>query len=126
MEDFYIDEKRVGIVGSREYPDLEEVREFIGSLPPSVTIVSGGARGVDTAARSAAREFKLKYKEWPAEWNLYGRQAGFMRNAQIVKDSDIVIAFWDGISKGTQHTIELCDQFRVRCIVFNATTDGKL
>lgn len=113
--DFEIDGKRVAIVGSRDYKvwyhegtryqDLSEVREFVGSLPPDVTIVSGGARGVDTAAVNAAKEFGMNYKIWEADWKLYGKQAGFIRNLQIIHDCDCIIAYWDGYSKGTHHTI---------------------
>ena len=128
FDDFCIDGKRVAIVGSRDYrvwyddegnrhQDLSEVREFVGSLPPDVTIVSGGARGVDTVAAQAAKEFGLAYKIWRADWNLYGRQAGFIRNLQIIVDSDIIIAFWDGYSKGTNHTIQQAKQRGKRVIV---------
>lgn len=114
---FIIDGKRVAVVGSREYPNLEEVEEFIGSLPPDCTIVSGGAKGVDTAAKQAAKKWDFKYVEWPAEWNKYGKQAGFYRNYQIVYNCDIVVAFWDGYSSGTKHTIDIAREQGRRCIV---------
>lgn len=116
-DDFFIDGKRVAIVGSREWKvilddngntigqNLEDIWEFVGSLPPDVTIISGGARGVDSAAVDAAKHFGMAYKVWKADWNKYGKSAGFIRNLEIVRDSDIIIAFWDGYSKGTNHVI---------------------
>ena len=117
---FVIDGKRVAIVGSREYENLEAVRDFIGSLPPDCTIVSGGAKGADTAAKEAAKEFGFAYKEWPAEWRTYGKQAGFLRNAQIINDCDIVVAFWDGFSKGTKHSIDLARQWNKPVIIIGS------
>ena len=127
---FLIDGKRVAIVGSRDYgvwydedgnkhQDLSEVREFIGSLPACVTIISGGAKGVDTAAEQAAVEFDLSLKVWKADWATYGKRAGMVRNRQIVDDADCVIAFWDGFSSGTKHTIEEARARGKFTIVFN-------
>lgn len=126
---FLIDGKRVAIVGSRDYgvwyhegiryQDLSEVREFVGSLPACVTIVSGGARGVDTAAENAAREFGMSLKVWKADWATYGKRAGMVRNRQIVDDVDCVVAFWDGFSKGTKHTIDEARAAGKFVIVFN-------
>lgn len=40
-------------------------------------------------------------------WDLHGKSAGFKRNVHIIDDSDEVIAFWDGKSRGTRHSINL-------------------
>lgn len=71
-----------------------------------VEIVSGGARGVDTAAKNEALDWGLAYKEFPADWNARGRGAGFARNQLIVNYADRVVAFWDGVSPGTKDTID--------------------
>ena len=42
-----------------------------------------------------------------ADWERYGRGAGMIRNKQIIADADVVIAFWDGASKGTKNSVEL-------------------
>lgn len=118
MEDFYIDGKRVAVVGSRDYNRLDEVDEFVGSLPSDCVIVSGGARGVDSAAVIAAKKYGLKYKVWEADWNRYGKQAGFIRNYQIVHDSDCVVAFWDKTSRGTKHTIDYARDRGIRVFLF--------
>jgi predicted Rossmann fold nucleotide-binding protein DprA/Smf involved in DNA uptake len=98
---------RVAIVGSREYSNLNRVREFVKALPPGTVVISGGARGVDHTAATAARIRGLEVVEYLAEWEHYGQRAGFMRNADIVAAADRVVAFWDGQSRGTQHTIQL-------------------
>lgn len=97
---------KVAIIGSRDYPALDRVRQYIARLPADWTIVSGGARGVDQAAAKAAHEQGLHLIEHPADWSL-GRGAGFQRNHLIVNDCDYLVAFWDGVSRGTQHSISL-------------------
>ena len=98
---------RIAIVGSRNYPALDDVRRYVNSLPADTVIVSGGARGVDITAEEAARKRGLATFIYPADWTKYGKQAGFRRNRQIVEDCDQVVAFWDGKSHGTAHSLRL-------------------
>lgn len=42
----------------------------------------------------------------PADWDLYGKSAGFKRNVQMAEYADALVAFWDGASSGTKHMIE--------------------
>lgn len=100
-------ELTVAIVGSRKYPNLALVRDFVRMLPPQVDIISGGARGVDQTAEAAAREYGHGVTVFAAEWDRYGKAAGFIRNQEIVESADFVVAFWDGESRGTQHSIAL-------------------
>lgn len=98
----------VAIVGGRDYPALEDVQEFVVKyIPDGTTVVSGGAPGVDTVAVLAALECGLDTVVLRPDWKRFGNSAGFRRNKDIVKQSDFVIAFWDGTSKGTLHTINL-------------------
>lgn len=102
---------KVAIVGSRKFPDLQRVREVVNDLLPDITVVSGGAKGVDTVAEAAAKGRGLNTIIFPAEWRfgpdrIYNPRAGFERNTLIVKECDSVIAFWDGLSGGTKDTID--------------------
>lgn len=78
-----------------------------------VTYISGGASGVDSWAEEAFDEIIAKYPEsvskriFQADWDTYGKSAGYRRNELIVAAADKVIAFWDGESRGTKHTIDL-------------------
>lgn len=95
--------KRLAIIGSREYPRLSLVREFVRHLKPTTIIVSGGARGVDAAAIGAAMEFDRPWICFPVPswaWQL-SRRAGFDRNSLIVSHADGLVAFHDGVSNGT-------------------------
>lgn len=48
------------------------------------------------------------------EYSRYGRGAPLKRNFQIIGYSDLVIAFWDGQSKGTKNVIENCKKLNVK------------
>lgn len=101
---------KIAIVGSRDWavPDMVSrlvlrAKERYGNL----WIVSGGAQGVDTFAETAAKRYCVPYLIFPADWKAYGKGAGFMRNVAIVANADMVVAFWNGVSRGTESTIEL-------------------
>ena len=100
---------KVAIVGSRNYIDYENFKEYLFnliSLTDESEIVSGGARGTDAMAKQLAKERNIKYTEFPADWEKYGKKAGYIRNNQIAKYSDICIAFLLGKSKGTRITVK--------------------
>lgn len=72
----------------------------------SITILSGHARGTDLLAEKYAQEKDLNLKIFPADWDKHGKSAGFIRNNEMIKEADILVAFWDGQSKGTKHAID--------------------
>lgn len=96
---------KIAVVGSRDYEYLEKVSRFIDSLPIECEIVSGGGGVVDNLAEQRAKKRGMKVKIFRADWKKYGKAAGPMRNSQIVEYCDSVVAFWDGMSKGTKDTI---------------------
>lgn len=105
----------VAIVGSRNFPDpYKAVGDLIGNWEQDYNpkVISGGAQGVDTAARAMARQYGLEFEEYAADWAKNGKAAGYLRNDDMVRAADIVIAFWDGESKGTKHTIDLALKHR--------------
>lgn len=75
--------------------------------PERIEFISGRATGVDTLAKQFANINNIPIIEHPANWRKYGKSAGYIRNAHMVKLADMVIAIWDGQSKGTLHTINL-------------------
>ena len=98
---------RVLVCGSRSvHPDEREVLARLGTLGPDVTVVSGGARGADSAGEAAARLGGLRCEVFPAHWARLGGRAGIVRNLQMLNSGiDCVLAFWDGESRGTAHTL---------------------
>lgn len=98
---------KVLICGSRGISDPAVVSQAIeeSGLRPT-QIISGGARGVDRLAAGYAAAKGIEFVEYPAEWDKYGKRAGFLRNYVMVGAADAVIAVWDGSSPGTKHSIE--------------------
>lgn len=95
----------IAIVGSRNYPHLQLVRDYVASLSKDTIIVSGGAPGVDRIAVDEATKQGMKTIVYLAEWDKYGKKAGFLRNTTIVDACEKLVAFWDEESRGTNDSI---------------------
>ena len=100
---------KLAVVGSRTWTDYERMKRKLDAIVPAV-IVSGGARGADKLAARYATERGLKLIEFLPDWKRDGRSAGFKRNQYIVDEADKVIVFWDGNSRGAQHTMRLAEK----------------
>ncbi|HXD82230.1 MAG TPA: hypothetical protein VNU27_11720 [Candidatus Acidoferrum sp.] len=98
---------RVAIVGSRRFSEPLRVSDYINSLPPRASIITGSASGVDAAATKAARAKGIAVQVMPASFDELadpGKSAA--RNQRLVDACDVLVAFWDGSSKGTRATVE--------------------
>ena len=96
---------KVAVIGSRGL-QVDRLEDY---LPEGVTeIVSGGARGVDTCARNYALSHGLTLTEFLPEYNRFGKGAPLLRNIAIIEHADLVLAFWDGRSKGTKFVVDYC------------------
>lgn len=101
---------KVAVIGSRGVR-VDDLGKY---LPADVTeIISGGAKGVDTCAREYALAHDIKLTEFLPDYRHYGRGAPLKRNIQIIENADLVLAFWDGVSHGTKHTIEQAESMDV-------------
>ena len=125
-------ELRVIIAGSRDFNDYELLKksaiEIITKktmLPDLTRIVSGGARGADTLGERFANEMGLEISRFIPDWDGLGKRAGYVRNAEMAKfavedDNDgMLIAFWDGQSRGTKHMIDLAKRYGLEVHVVN-------
>jgi phosphoribosylpyrophosphate synthetase len=116
----------LGIVGSRTYTNYQEftniVMSIVDHVGEDVRIVSGGAAGTDTFAERFAAAYNLPIKIFAPDWKTYGRGAGVVRNKTIVQNSDMILVFWDGVSKGTENTIGLAKLQRKPAIIFDIAT----
>ena len=110
--------QKVAIIGSREWADYEMVRDYVYSLDEDDTVISGGARGVDQFAEIYARERGLAVIIFQADWDRLGRRAGMIRNHDIINEADRVVAFWDGKSTGTQHSLRLAAEAKKPVLIF--------
>ena len=115
----------LGVVGSRSFHDYETLEYEVDKIFKAKCeienpgrgrcIVSGGARGADRLAKRYADEHEdVYYVEFKPDWEAHGKRAGFMRNVEIVKDSHMVLAFWNGKSKGTKHTMGIAQSLNKR------------
>ena len=115
---------RVIIAGGRDFNDYNLLKDrcdyylsFVLSDGAEITIVSGHAKGADTLGEQYANEKGYSLELHPADWEKYGKSAGFRRNQEMVEVSQAAICFWDGKSKGTEHTINLCKKKGIPCKV---------
>jgi hypothetical protein len=99
---------KVAVIGSRSLS--ERAYEVICQhMPLSCTeIVSGGAAGVDQQAERYAAAHGLKVTVIRPDYDAYDRAAPLIRNAEIVRQADYVLAIWDGKSRGTHNVIMTC------------------
>ena len=97
---------RLIIAGGRDYELTTEDQIYLESLIPRITcVVSGGARGADKAGERFAKHFGLPLQVFPAEWDKYGKSAGYRRNEQMAEFADAAIVFPGG--KGSHHMHEI-------------------
>ncbi len=102
---------KLAIIGSRTFNDYDLLEKWIKpfwhySASGDLIIISGGAYGADLLGENLADKYKLGKQIFKPEWGKYGKSAGFIRNQTIVDNCDMVLAFWDGESRGTADTIE--------------------
>jgi hypothetical protein len=108
---------KIAIVGSREFKEDAWYSIFREKILPDLefskrdkildSFISGGAVGVDSYIERWCKENEVEIEVIKPEWEKYGKRAGFLRNELIINEADKVIAFWDGQSKGTKHSIDL-------------------
>lgn len=94
------------IAGGRDFNNGVITRYILSQFTDIDEIVSGNARGADTQGRLYAEQYNIPYTLFPAQWDTFGKSAGYIRNAEMADYADALIAFWDGKSKGTSHMIK--------------------
>jgi hypothetical protein len=103
---------RVIIAGSRNFNNYELLKNEMDYLLQNkvngaIVIVSGKARGADSLGERYAQERGYFVDEYPADWNTYGKSAGYRRNVQMAENADALVLFWDGFSKGSGHMLNI-------------------
>jgi hypothetical protein len=113
------DNMKVGVIGSRGFNDNEKLTQIMDEIEDVHLIVSGGAKGADLLGEKWANENGVETLIFKPNWSKYGKRAGFIRNEDIVKNSDYIIAFWDGNSKGTENSINLAKKLNIPIKIIN-------
>lgn len=106
------------IVGSRNFNCKKLLYDTLNDYNISL-IVSGGAKGADSLAEEYAKDNNIPTKIFLLDWSK-GRSAGIQRNHNIILASDAVIAFWDGKSKGTEHSINLAKKYKKMLLIIKS------
>lgn len=110
---------RIIVAGGRDFSDYQLTADTLDALlrelkAKEITIVSGGCRGADALGEAYARAHGISVKRFPADWKAYGRAAGPIRNAQMAEyasqEKGILLAFWNGTSRGTASMIRLAEK----------------
>jgi len=117
---------KLGVVGSRNFNDYTLMKKYldkIHTVEPITCIVSGGAQGADKLSEKWAKEYNIGTKIFIPDWKRFNKAAGYIRNADIVKEADKIIAFWNGKSKGTKHTIDICKKEGKKCKIVYTDKD---
>jgi predicted Rossmann fold nucleotide-binding protein DprA/Smf involved in DNA uptake len=97
---------KTAVIGSRGFKDYNRVCQVLSGFSISA-IISGGAHGADTLAARYAHEHALPLSVFLPDYRSFGRSAPLVRNGSIIASAQQVVAFWDGHSTGTAHTISL-------------------
>lgn len=122
---------RMIVAGGRDYSNqnvvnyyIDRVKDVCDSRGLNLVIVCGMATGADTLGRNYAISNGLEVLEFPANWNKYGKSAGYLRNKEMASIADSAIVFWDGRSKGSKHMIDIMHELRKP--VVSISYDGKV
>lgn len=106
---------KVIIAGSRDFDDYkllcDEVDVFLSNKKHnSIVIVSGTAKGADALGERYATEHNYVIERHPADWDRYGKSAGYKRNEDMAYTADGCVAFWKNGSRGTMHMINIAKE----------------
>ena len=101
------------VAGGRDFTDSNKMLNVImdmidrNELPSEPTLICGMAQGADITAYFLFKGANCDVIEMPADWNTYGKSAGYRRNVEMSKLADKAICFWDGKSRGTKHMVDI-------------------
>lgn len=106
------------ISGSRSITDYASLLLAISKCDIEITeILSGAANGVDRLGERYAKENGLPLQKFQANWNKHGKAAGPIRNEEMAKNADALLALWDGKSRGTQDMINRAGKYKLKICV---------
>lgn len=98
------------IAGSRTFSDYEYLCKTLNAILTDYDIecvLCGMAKGADTLGEKWAKENNITVEYYPANWDEYGKSAGYKRNVMMAEDANALVAFWDGKSIGTKHMLDI-------------------
>lgn len=118
------------VAGSRGIVDYEIVEKKLDHMlknkyinGETIEIVTGLAKGPDLSGLRYAKEHNLNVAGFKAQWDLFGKGAGHIRNRDMAeylskdKDNAGAVVFWDGVSPGSKGMIKLLNDYGIKHIV---------
>jgi hypothetical protein len=110
---------KVLVCGGRDFDDAELVDEVLNRInldTPITWMVDGAARGADSLAYGWASARRIPTTRFFADWDRFGKSAGYRRNEEMAKwGPDLVVAFPGG--RGTQHMIDIAQRYNIRVYI---------
>ena len=115
---------RIGVVGSRDYNNKQEIYKYLDSkLDKISSVVSGGCpTGADAIAQEYCKDRGISITIHYPDWKGLGKKAGFSRNRKIVTDCDVLIAWWTG-SKGTENSINIAKEMGKKIVIHKVESE---
>ena len=111
-------EVKLLVCGGRDYSDKEYLTIYLNYIHKTcaiTTLIHGDADGADKLAGEWAEERGIKVIAVPAEWDKYGKAAGYKRNVKMADmKPDVVIAFRGG--RGTQMMKQIARDRKIRVV----------
>ncbi len=113
---------RILVCGSRNWTDKNYIQKQLSEYDQNTVIITGGAKGADTLAHRIAKSLEMKTEVYPAEWSIYGKSAGPIRNQKMLDRGkpDLVLAFHENLSesKGTADMIKRVHKMSIPLFLF--------
>ncbi len=113
------DEFKVIVAGSRDFNDYKLMCDTLDNLLKNkrrthkIIVICGMAKGADLLGYRYANTRNYSIRCFPAEWETHGKKAGVIRNEEMAKNADALVAFWNGISPGTKNMIETAKNYNL-------------
>jgi len=113
---------KVIITGSSFFTNYDKLNNIMNSINTNKKItqlISTNTKGVNQLGEKWAKANKIKIKTVPADWDKWGKSAGFKRNEMMISQADVVVAFWDGKTPTTQHLINTAKSNKLLLRIIN-------
>lgn len=118
----HYDDYNIIIAGGRDFRPNEKHKEWLINIltrymhKKNINVVCGMAKGADTFGLEVAEELGILVLKYPANWKYHGKAAGYIRNVEMAKISDMCILFPGG--RGTMHMKKIAKECGLKIIEY--------
>lgn len=106
---------RTIIAGSRDIVNYSILLKAIKEIDYEIsTVICGKAKGVDTLGELYAKRNNIKIEYYQANWSIYGKSAGMIRNRHMAEAAESLLLIWDGVSKGSKSMLKLAREYNLK------------